>query len=250
MKSRFYLIIAILFALNSCKQENENTYKTYLAEKYQYKVRFGRKNAAFERNGWLIEVKNRNGNTVIHEYSPASEFYEIYSSYFPDGTLKETYPSVCNLIFDRWRFYDDYEEMYGDIETSTRFWNSSIKKEDIIQLLEDEGWFNRSTGASRIYPDEVLPLTGEFYKRLYKHFRIEFSPNVYKDGEEIKPPVWYAFVTPDLDNGLTTLYTVNGHTGEFTVKQINNIMKDDAAYYHLFEWQWYVSNPDIGREPE
>lgn len=240
--------LLIVFMISGCKRENKDTYQTYLEEKYKYHVKLGREiNEKFERNGWIIEVllEEKNGCATIREYAPASGFYEKIFKYYPDGTLKEQYQLICGLMFDEWRSFNEEFDMFGYVNASDRFWNSSIKHEHIIRLLEAENWFDRQTGENKIYPNEVLPGNGEFYRQLHKHFSIEFSPAVYKDGKEIKPPIWYIFITPDFDNGSTTLYTVDGLTGMFTIKEINNIFKDKMSYYSVFEWQWYAGNPKL-----
>ena len=249
------IILLIVFSFNSCSRnhsdENPDNYKTYLFDKYQYEIKSDKKvNIQFEQKGWIVELlfKDKNGCTQIREYSPASEFYEIYTEYFKDGTRRETYKSVCNSKFGEWEFYSDSYNMFGSMDMDSRFWNSGVKHTGIIKLLEKEGWFNLQTGENRIYPDEILPVNGEFYKRLHKHIRIEFSPNVYKECKEVKPPLWYVFITPALDNSPTTIYTINGHTSEFTVTEDPDFSKKELKDYSFFEWQWHVSNHDYNED--
>ncbi len=59
--------------------------------------------------------------------------------------------------------YDREGNLIKIVDEDKKF--GKIKPKDIVELLEKEGWFNRETGENKITEKDILPTTGEFYRR-------------------------------------------------------------------------------------
>ena len=117
--------------------------------------------------------------------------------------------------------YEEYDEagnLLKVVDEDKKF--GKIKPKEIVELLEKEGWFNRETGENKITEKEVLPTTGEFYRAIIKYTRITYIP---QERSQTGRAHWRIRINPCF-LGYTTIYVVDGDTGEFT-KEEKFVMK-------------------------
>ena len=114
--------------------------------------------------------------------------------------------------------YDEAGNLIKVVDEDKKF--GKIKPKDIVELLEKEGWFNRETGENKITEKEVLPTTGVFYREIIKYTRITYIP---QERSRTGRAHWRIRINPRF-LGHTTIYVVDGDTGEFT-KEEKFVMK-------------------------
>lgn len=197
-------------------------------EKYDFeRTAGGTKGVRFLQGQTLIEIGAMGTIGVCKEYAPASDFYTTYKIFYPNGILKEKGCYFFRSIkFGLWKHYDDNGDLTETVNEDSKFGN--IKPQDIISLLEKEGWFDRKTGANKLLAapkyisdnDSVCTATDSPHFRIDGYFTYEInrwldvsfnSSNGY--------PQWFISINPTAINGwIRTTYTIDGNTGEFEKK--------------------------------
>lgn len=143
----------------------------------------------------------------IYMYAPASGFYGLYTSYYPNGHKQQSYYFFGSVKIGISKFYNDKGVATEVIDEDAKF--EKINKNDIIAILENENWFNRKTGENKIV-DNTLTVDGTFYYELLNIISISFTP---KDGENNS--LWTVFIPSDHNRGWNeTTYFIDGYTGE------------------------------------
>ena len=160
----------------------------------------------------------------LHIYAPASDFYVIRKEYYLNGMIKNRGKYMCNLKFGKWEYFDKEGAIIKVIDEDEKFKEAEVAREDVLKILEKEGWFNRENGEQKILiNEENLGTDGLFYKKLNRNMNIWFDAAVVKKGKEITPPLWGVYISTG--NGIREnyAYNINGHTGEFTVRHTSSL---------------------------
>ena len=172
-----------------------------------------------EQDGWLIEKSHMwESGPFYNEYAPAKGFYKIHKWFYPSGTMRSKIVLLGGVAIGIYEEYDRGGNLIKVEDEDKKF--GKIKPKDIVELLEKEGWFNRETGENKITEKEVLPTTGEFYREIIKYTRITYIP---QERSQTGRAHWRIRINPRF-LGHTTIYVVDGDTGEFT-KEEKFIMK-------------------------
>ena len=163
-----------------------------------------------EQDGWILEKSSMwPSGPFYDEYAPAKDFYKIQKCFYPSGTMRSKIVLFGGVAIGIYEEYDKVGNLLKVVDEDKKF--GKIKPEDIVELLEKEGWFNRETGENKITEKEVLPTTGEFYREIIKYVQIRYVPKQ-ATGEK---SYWEIAIEPRFMMWITT-YTVDGETGEFT----------------------------------
>ena len=173
-----------------------------------------------EQDGWKIEkgsILEKYGATY-NEYAPAKEFYQIQKWFYPSGSMRTKTSFLGDVVIGIYEEYDEEGNLIKVVDEDKKF--GKTKPKDIVELLEKEGWFNRETGENKITEKEVLPTTGEFYREIIKYTRITYVP---QERSRTGRAHWRIRINPRF-LGHTTIYVVDGDTGEFT-KEEKFVMK-------------------------
>ena len=173
-----------------------------------------------EQDGWKIEkgsILEKYGATY-NEYAPAKEFYQIQKWFYPSGSMRTKTSFLGDVVIGIYEEYDEEGNLLKVVDEDKKF--GKIKPKDIVELLEKEGWFNRETGENKITEKEVLPTTGVFYREIIKYTRITYVP---QERSRTGCAHWRIRINPRFW-GRTTIYVVDGDTGEFT-KEEKFVMK-------------------------
>ena len=173
-----------------------------------------------EQDGWKIEkgsILEKYGATY-NEYAPAKEFYQIQKWFYPSGSMRTKTSFLGDVVIGIYEEYDEEGNLLKVVDEDKKF--GKIKPKDIVELLEKEGWFNRETGENKITEKEVLPTTGVFYREIIKYTRITYVP---QERSRTGRAHWRIRINPRFW-GRTTIYVVDGDTGEFT-KEEKFVMK-------------------------
>ena len=173
-----------------------------------------------EQDGWKIEkgsILEKYGATY-NEYAPAKEFYQIQKWFYPSGSMRTKTSFLGDVVIGIYEEYDEEGNLIKVVDEDKKF--GKIKPKDIVELLEKEGWFNRETGENKITEKEVLPTTGVFYREIIKYTRITYVP---QERSRTGRAHWRIRINPRF-LGYTTIYVVDGDTGEFT-KEEKFVMK-------------------------
>ena len=173
-----------------------------------------------EQDGWKIEkgsILEKYGATY-NEYAPAKEFYQIQKWFYPSGSMRTKTSFLGDVVIGIYEEYDEEGNLIKVVDEDKKF--GKIKPKDIVELLEKEGWFNRETGENKITEKEVLPTTEVFYREIIKYTRITYVP---QERSRTGRAHWRIRINPRF-LGYTTIYVVDGDTGEFT-KEEKFVMK-------------------------
>ena len=175
----------------------------------------GTQSVAYERgDGWMVEwwsMKNSSYG-ACKEYSPANDFYVIYKEYYLNGMIKER-GKFAPVAFGKREYFDENGNCIKIVDEDKKF--GAVKREDIIHLLEKEGWFNRQTGENIITETPILPTNYKFYREIMQFMDITFKRAVInKQGKEIEPPKWFIKINPRAKMYITR-YIIDGNTGKF-----------------------------------
>ena len=194
-------------------------------EKYDFeRTKGGKKRISYLRDNWLIDVGIliKGEGARQYEFAPAKDCYMIRKYYHPNGMIKERGKDMLNVRFGKWEYFDSKGNLINVIDEDAKFEDVEISREDVLQILEKEGWFNRATGQYDSLGKD-LDTTGIFYNQLSSgNINMLFDSAVTINGKEIEPPKWSVFIdswgTIDGMNfgSITYRYEINGHTGEFT----------------------------------
>ena len=209
-------------------------------ERYDFvSTKNGTEDAITERDGLVIEKRKfSNGRAWYNEYAPASGFYMIQKDFRSNGMIWRRTNYLGYVRFGMYEEFDEEGKLTKLIDEDKKF--GKIKPQDIVELLEKEGWFNRKTGEQNIMFDDseyykrnveahwlnqALPLNGYFYKKLMNYIFISFFEAIIENGKEISPPLWKIRVhkTKIGISEVITYYTINGNNGEFT-KEVDEEM--------------------------
>ena len=172
-----------------------------------------------EQDGWILEKSSMwPSGPFYDEYAPAKEFYQIYKWFYPSGTMRTKITLLGDVVIGICEEYDEEGNLLKVVDEDKKF--EKIKPKDIVELLEKEGWFNRETGENKITEKEVLPTTGVFYREIIKYTRITYVP---QERSRTGRAHWRIRINPRF-LGYTTIYVVDGDTGEFT-KEEKFVMK-------------------------
>ncbi len=226
------LIVLLLMSLMlSCQGQNKLNQKNNLSaqedtiminkdsaqiEYYNFNItQNGTRSVAYERgDGWLVEWWSMKDSSygACKEYAPANDFYVIYKEYHLNGIIKER-GKFMPVAFGRREYFDENGNCIKIVDEDKKF--GAIKRADIIQLLEKEGWFNRQTGENIITKDSVLPINYNFYREIMQYMSISFKRAVIDNhGKETEPPKWFIEIEPR-NNMHITRYIIDGNTGKF-----------------------------------
>ena len=172
-----------------------------------------------EQDGWILEKTHMLASGPFYdEYAPAKEFYQIHKWFYTSGTMGKKIALLGNTVIGTREEYDEAGNLLKMVDEDKKF--GKIKPKDIVELLEKEGWFDRETGENKITEKEVLPTTGEFYREIIKYTRITYIP---QERSRTGRAHWRIRINPRF-LGHTTIYVVDGDTGEFT-KEEKFVMK-------------------------
>ena len=172
-----------------------------------------------EQDGWILEKTHMLASGPFYdEYAPAKEFYQIHKWFYTSGTMGKKIALLGNAVIGIREEYDEAGNLLKMVDEDKKF--GKIKSKDIVELLEKEGWFNRETGENKITEKEVLPTTGVFYREIIKYTRITYIP---QERSQTGRAHWRIRINPRF-LGHTTIYIVDGDTGEFT-KEEKFVMK-------------------------
>ena len=190
-------------------------------ERYDFEAtKNGTVAVVIKQDGWKIEkgsILEKYGATY-NEYAPAKEFYQIQKWFYPSGSMRTKTSFLGDVVIGIREEYDEAGNLIKVEDEDKKF--GKIKPKDIVELLEKEGWFNRETGENKITEKEVLPTTGEFYREIIKYTRITYIP---QERSQTGRAHWRIRINPRFW-GRTTIYVVDGDTGEFT-KEEKFVMK-------------------------
>lgn len=226
---------------DNCNKNDSTMIQPYgEIEKYDFvSTKNGTEDAITERDGWVIEKRKfSNGRVWYDEYAPASGFYMIQKDFRSNGMIWRRTNYLGYVRFGMYEEFDEEGKLTKLIDEDKKF--GKIKPQDIVELLEKEGWFNRKTGEQNIMFDDseyykrnveahwlnqALPLNGYFYKKLMNYIFISFFEAIIENGKEISPPLWKIRVhkTKIGISEVITYYTINGNNGEFT-KEVDEEM--------------------------
>lgn len=226
---------------DNCNKNDSTMIQPYgEIEKYDFvSTKNGTEDAITERDGWVIEKRKfSNGRVWYDEYAPASGFYMIQKDFRSNGMIWRRTKYLGYVRFGMYEEFDEEGKLTKLIDEDKKF--GKIKPQDIVELLEKEGWFNRKTGEQNIMFDDseyykrnveahwlnqALPLNGYFYKKLMNYIFISFFEAIIENGKEISPPLWKIRVhkTKIGISEVITYYTINGNNGEFT-KEVDEEM--------------------------
>jgi len=220
MKRQLLLICIVLNFLFSCYAQKQNE---VMPEKYDFELmkKFtdnGALDTVIRRGNTLIYVSNMRKSGAFYKiYLPKPEFHVKYKNFYSDGTIKSEGKYIGeNIAIEESIFYDE-EGNITKVDEDKKF--GAIKREDIIKLLEKEGWFNRKTGENMITEDSILPTNYKPYRNIGRYMDITFKKRVTdKQGNEIEPPKWFIEINPR-NRGRITNYIIDGNTGEFEKKE-------------------------------
>ena len=172
-----------------------------------------------EQDGWILEKSSMwPSDPFYNEYAPAKDFYKIHKWFYPSGTMRSKIVLLGGVAIGIYEEYDRGGNLIKVVDEDKKF--GKIKPKDIVELLEKEGWFNRETGENKITEKEVLPTTGVFYREIIKYTRITYVP---QERSRTGRAHWRIRINPRF-LGYTTIYVVDGDTGEFT-KEEKFVMK-------------------------
>ena len=172
-----------------------------------------------EQDGWILEKSSMwPSGPFYDEYAPAKGFYKIQKWFYPSGTMRSKIVLFGGVAIGIYEEYDRGGNLIKVVDEDKKF--GKIKPKDIVELLEKEGWFNRETGENKITEKEVLPTTGVFYREIIKYIRITYVP---QERSQTGRAHWRIRINPRF-LGHTTIYVVDGDTGEFT-KEEKFVMK-------------------------
>ena len=190
-------------------------------ERYDFEAtKNGTEAVIVEQDGWKIKkgsILEKYGATY-NEYAPAKEFYQIQKWFYPSGSMRTKTSFLGDVVIGIYEEYDEAGNLIKVADEDKKF--GKIKPKDIVELLEKEGWFNRETGENKITEKEVLPTTGVFYREIIKYTRITYVP---QERSRTGRAHWRIRINPRF-LGYTTIYVVDGDTGEFT-KEEKFVMK-------------------------
>ena len=237
MKIRtLYSVIILLNSMTFCYSQDtinmrqiKGLYEVGVPEKYDFEeTKGGTKDLIYICDDWLIEVwkKKEAELGICKEYSPASDFYKIMKFYHPNGMIKERGKTMCGIEFDKWEYFDEKGKLVKVDDEDAKYKNVKIKREDVLAILEKDSVFNRKTGEHSIIDKRTvrgrdltnpLKIDGSFYRTLEYYISFQFDPPEISEGKEIKPPTWLVGVEryPESIKRTTTVYKINGHTGEY-----------------------------------
>ena len=189
-------------------------------ERYDFEAtKNGTEAAIVEQDGWLIEKSSMwPSGPFYNEYAPAKDFYKIHKWFYPSGTMRSKIVLLGGVAIGIYEEYDEAGNPIKVVDEDKKF--GKIKPKDIVELLEKEEWFNRETGENKITEKEVLPTTGVFYRAIIKYTRITYIP---QERSQTGRAHWRIRINPCFW-GHTTIYVVDGDTGEFT-KEEKFVMK-------------------------
>ncbi|SUB67799.1 Uncharacterised protein [Porphyromonas endodontalis] len=189
-------------------------------ERYDFEAtKNGTDAAIVEQDGWLIEKSSMwPSGPFYNEYAPAKDFYKIHKWFYPSGTMRSKIVLLGGVAIGIYEEYDEAGNPIKVVDEDKKF--GKIKPKDIVELLEKEEWFNRETGENKITEKEVLPTTGVFYRAIIKYTRITYIP---QERSRTGRAHWRIRINPRFW-GYTTIYVVDGDTGEFT-KEEKFVMK-------------------------
>ena len=189
-------------------------------ERYDFEAtKNGTIDVVTEEDGWRIEKGSVwEDGALYDEYAPAKDFYKIQKKFYPNGIMRRKTSLFGGVVIGIYEEYDEAGNLIKVVDEDKKF--GKIKPKDIVELLEKEGWFNRETGENKITEKEVLPTTGVFYREIIKYTRITYVP---QERSQTGRAHWRIRINPRF-LGRTTIYVVDGDTGEFT-KEEKFVMK-------------------------
>lgn len=154
-------------------------------------------------NGWTILIyPMMSGGAIYDEYSPSTDFQYVQKKFYPSGMLKQiSYFYQSNLKIGIWKYYDEQGNLLKEVDEDKKFEKSKIKINDILKLLEKEGWINLKTGEGAT---SVAVKNNQIVIDMAK-FNIMYTDN--ENGQ----PIWYAITK---QYTLSIVYEINGVTGK------------------------------------
>ena len=184
-------------------------------ERYDFvSTKNGTEDAITERDGWVIEKRKfSNGRAWYNEYAPASGFYMIQKDFRSNGMIWRRTKYLGYVRFGMYEEFDEEGKLTKLIDEDKKF--GKIKPQDIIELLEKEGWVNRKTGENKVTRKSILPTNGELYMWVMPNIVITFMT---KEESKTGKCFWGITVEPRSE-GQRTNYIIDGETGEFTKEE-------------------------------
>ena len=233
---KFVILLSTMSLILNCQGQNKLNQKnnsiaqedTIMIDRNNIEIEYydfqttqnGTQSVIYEKdNGWLVDIsamKNMNYGYCT-EYAPSVEFYEIQKTYHLNGIVKGRGKFMSNVAFGRREYFDENGNCIKIVDEDKKF--GAITPQDIIKLLEKEGWFDRQTGKNIITNDSILPTNYRFYREIMQYINITFKRSVInKQGEEIEPPKWFIKINPRHKRDITQ-YIIDGRTGKFEKKE-------------------------------
>ena len=136
-------------------------------ERYDfYGTKEGKEAKIILNKNWVTEWRPRTTEgSVCYEYAPASEFYKIIKHYHRNGMIKMRGKILGSARFGIWEYFDEDGNRTRVVNEDAKF--GAIGPDEIIKILETEGWINRQNGKNKIYSFKTsLPVNGYFIRNL------------------------------------------------------------------------------------
>lgn len=227
MKQIIITVLLAGFGLACKAQEDSTMIQSHgEIEKYDFKITEGElKDASFMREQTLVDIYGMtSGKGVYKEYAPACDFYMTYKAFYSNGILEEK--GCCYFSttkFGEWKYYNENGYLIKTVNEDLKF--GKIKPQYIIYLLEEEGWFNRKTGANKLLasPEYILNSDSTYTIIDPPNFRTDgyftYEINRWMDisfDSSNGHPQWFVSIDPTaITNWTWTIYTIDGDTGTF-----------------------------------
>ena len=150
------IIISILLTLIACSSEKKESrmnehYKSEglgQIERHDFNKSIREQiDTSFYNKDWNVSVGE---NQALYIYAPAIYFYMLRKEYHPNGMIKERGKYMCNLRFGKWEYFDEKGNLVKVIDEDAKFKGVEMTREDVLKILEKEGWFNRKTGEQNV----------------------------------------------------------------------------------------------------
>jgi len=145
---------------------------------------------------------------VVYEtiYAPAADMSVFSRIHNSKGNLCLSAQHFGNVGIGMSYRYDDDGNLQEQINNDAKFEN--IKKDDVIKILEAEGWFNRKTGETKLGICQI-ETDGRFTEFVMESIDIWFTPR-----DNATNPYWKVVIPTAMPRDwMETTYIIDGVAG-------------------------------------